>query len=87
MLLQISQPISQQEWEFLTQAVSDNDALLVSGQASFLALSPKPLNLPSYIDKQDMDKIGGQPHSSWQLIDTQQWLALTQQQEKVVSWS
>lgn len=87
MLIQISQPISAEEWAFLQLALSDDDAILISGKACHLACVQPPLAVTAFVDAADVAKLGAQTHSDWQTIDTQGWLKLTLEHEKVVSWS
>ncbi len=86
MLINLTQPPTARTLAFLKLSLGPNDEIMVSDSASYLALYDSPLASKAYIRLSDSKKIGSAVHSSWSIIDDEQWLMLICKHEKTVTW-
>ena len=86
MLLTMTQPFSVLEQQFFQKALTASDAILVTQQALHLALIENVYGVPGYARAADLENIGGVCHPSWTQVSEAQWLQLTCDHDKVVTW-
>ena len=86
MLIVISDVIPAIEETFLKSTLSEGDEILITDKACHLAMLPKTWTVKGYIRDVDYKKLGQQCHSDWIVISDQEWLSLTINQDKTISW-
>jgi sulfur transfer complex TusBCD TusB component (DsrH family) len=86
MLIIINNQLPTIEETFLKSTLHESDEILVCDQACHLAMQPKTWTVKGYIRDADYKKLGQQCHPDWTVITDQEWLNITLNQHKTISW-
>ena len=85
-LLTLTQIPSELEPQLFQQLLVADDVLLLTGRALPLCYRARPYGCQAMVRQVEMDKLGGQPHPDWTLIDDARWVELSALSAKTIVW-
>jgi hypothetical protein len=85
-LLTLTQIPSVLEQELFEQLLLTEDVLLLTGRALPLCYRAPPYSCQTVVRQVEIDKLGGQPHGDWTLIDDARWVELSALSAKTIVW-
>ncbi len=86
MLITLTQTLTELEKTFLLHSLTKADAILVNALTAPMALTAPVFPVASYVRQLDLAKLGGQCHDGWISINDAEWVELTCQHDKVITW-
>ena len=85
-LLTLTQIPSVLEQELFEQLLLTEDVLLLTGRALPLCYRAQAYGCQAVVRRVEIDKLGGQPHGDWTLIDDARWVELSALSAKTIVW-
>ncbi|MHA7878240.1 MAG: hypothetical protein ACX931_00485 [Saccharospirillum sp.] len=85
-LLTLTALPAERQRQLLVQWLQADDHLLVREDARSLARCPVPVAARAWIRRDDAARLGGSLHPDWQIISDDDWVALVDQCQPVVTW-
>lgn len=86
MLLTLTTKPTLVENDFFITALTEQDALLITGSALPLLFGANPTIAKGYVLKREADKLGANESPTWEIISDEDWLALIENHDKNVTW-